>query len=229
MTMASYWADHSDKLITALTGHLTIVGWALLFSIVLASLVTVVIMPYRRASRVSVNLLGAVYSIPSLALFAILIPVFGIGRGTAIIVLTAYNQYLLVRNFLAGFDAVDPVLIEAADGMGMARWQTLLWVKLPIAFPAMMAGIRLAVISTINIATIAATINAGGLGTILFDGLRTQNTVKLLWGAVLSAGLVIAANLLLSGIQKLVERRFLQPKTKSPGRPARMDSQISLP
>lgn len=213
MTMGSYWEKDSDKLITALCQHLEILGWTLLFSLILASVITWLILPRRRTSRLSVNLLGAIYSIPSLALFAVLIPVFGIGMGTAIVVLTAYNQYLLVRNFVAGFDSVDPVLGEAAAGLGMTKWQVMYKVKLPLAFPAMIAGVRMAVISTINIATIAATINAGGLGTILFDGLRTQNTVKLLWGTVLAVGLVLVANLLLSGTQKLVERRF-HPKAR---------------
>jgi osmoprotectant transport system permease protein len=211
MTMGEYWARYSDRLISALIDHLEIVGWTLLFSIVLASVITVIIMPHDKVSRLSINMLGAVYSIPSLALFAVLIPVFGIGKGTAIIVLTAYNQFLLVRNFLAGFDHVDGVLKEAAQGMGMTAWQSLLRVKLPLAFPAILAGIRMAVISTINIATIAATINAGGLGMILFDGLRTRNTTKLLWGVLLSAGLAVIVNIALSIVQKLVERRF-QPK-----------------
>jgi len=211
MTMGEYWARYSDRLISALIDHLEIVGWTLLFSIVLASAITVIIMPHNKVSRLSVNMLGAVYSIPSLALFAVLIPVFGIGKGTAIVVLTAYNQFLLVRNFLAGFDQVDASLKEAAQGMGMTLWQSLLRVKLPLAFPAILAGVRMAVISTINIATIAATINAGGLGTILFDGLRTRNITKLLWGAVLSAGLAVFVNIALSIIQKSVERRF-QPK-----------------
>ena len=210
-TMADYWVRNSDKLISALIDHLEIVGWTLLFSIVLASLITVLIMPHSRVSRLSVNMLGAVYSIPSLALFAILIPVFGIGKGTAIVVLTAYNQFLLVRNFLAGFDQVDAALKEAAQGMGMTALQSLLRVKLPLAFPVILAGVRIAVISTINIAAIAATINAGGLGTILFDGLRTHNTTKLLWGVVLSAGLAVVVNIALSIVQKLAERRF-QPK-----------------
>jgi len=211
MTMAEYWLRYSDRLMSALVDHLVIVGWTLLFSIVIASVITVIIMPYRKVSRLSVNVLGAVYSIPSLALFAVLIPVFGIGKGTAIVVLTSYNQFLLVRNFLAGFDQVDEALKETAQGMGMTSWQSLLKVKLPLAFPAILAGVRLAVISTINIATIAATINAGGLGTILFDGMRTRNTTKLLWGVVLSAGLAIIVNIALSIVQKFAERRF-QPK-----------------
>jgi len=215
VSMSVYWDKHHDTLINALIEHLGLVGLTLLLSIILASVITILIMPYRKVSRLSVNMLGAVYSIPSLALFAVLIPVFGIGKGTAIFVLTVYNQFLLVRNFLTGFDQVDASLIEAATGMGMTKWQSLSQVKLPLAFPAIIAGIRLAAISTINIATIAATINAGGLGTVLFDGLRTRNTVKLLWGTVLSAALVIIANAMLSIVQRLVDRRY-KPNKSTP-------------
>ena len=206
--MINYLFQHHDRLLTALTEHLQIVGLALFYSIILASVITLLIMSRKTISQIVVTMLGAAYSIPSLALFAILIPVLGIGRNTAVVVLVLYNQFLLVRNFLAGFEAIDQALIEAATGMGMPPF-TLLWkIKLPLAFPVIMAGIHLAVISTIGIATIAATINAGGIGVILFDGLRTINMSKIMWGTILSAGLAIVANLLLNGIQYLVNRKF---------------------
>jgi len=209
--MINYLFQNYERLLTALMEHLQIVGLTLFYSIILASIITLLIMGRKMISQMVITTLGAAYSIPSLALFAILIPVLGIGKDTAIFVLVLYNQFLLVRNFLAGFEGIDSTLIEAAVGMGMPSF-TLLWkIKLPLAFPAIMAGIHLAVISTIGIAVIAATINAGGIGVILFDGLRTVNTVKILWGTVLSAGLAIAVNLLLSGIQWLVNRKF-EPK-----------------
>ena len=206
--MIDYLFQHHDRLLTALIQHLQIVGLTLFYSIILASVITLLIMRSKIISQIVVTTLGATYSIPSLALFAILIPVLGIGRNTAIVVLVLYNQFLLVRNFLAGFEAIDEALIEAATGMGMPSF-TLLWkIKLPLAFPVIMAGIHLAVISTIGIAVIAATINAGGLGVILFDGLRTINMIKIIWGTILSASLAIIVNLLLNGIQYLVNRKF---------------------
>jgi osmoprotectant transport system permease protein len=206
--MIAYWSANHGRLIDALLEHTRLVGFSLVASIAIASLITMLTMGNKRLSKATVNALGAVYSVPSLALFAILIPIMGIGERTAIFVLTAYNQFLLTRNFASGLDGVDSALIESAAGMGMTPMQILWRVKLPIAFPAILAGVRLASISTIGIATIAAAINAGGLGRILFDGLRTLNPVKIAWGTILSAGLAIAVNILLSAIQRLVERRF---------------------
>jgi osmoprotectant transport system permease protein len=162
----------------------------------------------EKASRVTVRIFGAVYAIPSLALFALLIPVTGLGLDTALLVLVVYNQFLLIRNFIAGLDSVDPLVVEAAVGMGMTRRGVLTKVRLPLAFPVMLAGIHLSVISTIGIATIAAVINAGGIGTILFDGLRTQSAVKIAWGTLLAAGLAIAANLILIAIERAVAKKY---------------------
>jgi osmoprotectant transport system permease protein len=155
-------------------------------------------------SKVLIHAFSVVYSIPSLALFAILIPVTGLGKVTAITVLVVYNQYLLLRNFIAGLNEVDSAIIEAATGMGMTNMQTLFKVRLPLSKKALFTGVRLAVVSTIGIATIAASINAGGLGSILFDGLRTMNVNKILWGSILSAGLAIGVNALLSKIEEVL-------------------------
>ncbi|MDR1775359.1 MAG: ABC transporter permease [Actinomycetes bacterium] len=206
--MLAYWVRYHEKLTTALLQHLRLLGIVLAISIVIAAVLTLLISSNRRLSNAVVGLFSALYSVPSLAFFALLIPITGIGLDTAVIVLVIYNQYLLVRNFLAGLDSVDPALIEAARGMGMTPVQILLRIKLPLAFPVIMAGIHLAVISTIGIGTIASVIDAGGLGVILFDGLRTQKIVKLLWGTVLSAGLAISANALLSGIEHLARKRL---------------------
>jgi osmoprotectant transport system permease protein len=172
-------------------------------SLVLASALTLLAdFGGKRLARLLLRFFSAVYAIPSLALFAILIPVLGIGFKTAVFVLVLYNQFLLLRNFLAGLDGVDPAIVEAATGLGMTHLQLLVKVKVPLAFPVLIAGVRLAVISTIGIGTIAAVINSGGIGSILFDGLRTANLVKIAWGAALSALLAILANAGLSALEK---------------------------
>jgi len=201
-----YFIKYHSKLEKALFEHLQIVTITLIISILLAATITVFIMKSNFASRLVINVFSVIYSIPSLALFAMLIPIMGIGKDTAIIVLVAYNQFLLIRNFLAGFHMVDKSIVEAAVGMGMSDWQLLRKIKLPLAMEAIIAGIHLAIISTIGIATIGATINAGGIGTILFDGLRTQNTAKILWGTILSAGLAFVANGLLNLVEKKMKK-----------------------
>ncbi len=103
---------------------------------------------------------------------------------SAIIVLVLYNQYLLIRNIVTGIVGIDPAVIESALAMGMSRFELAYKIQIPLAAPMIIAGIRLAVISTTSIATIASTINAGGLGDIIFDGLRTSNQYKIIWGGL---------------------------------------------
>lgn len=200
--MITYLVKYHDKLLNALVQHITIVLITLVLSVVLASVLTILAVYFQWLSRILIGFFSMIYSIPSLALFAILIPVTGLGRNTAIIVLVMYNQYLLLRNFIDGLNQVDGSVIEAATGMGMSRMQILIKVRIPLSLRPLFTGIHLAVVSTIGIATIAATINAGGLGSILLDGLRTLNMNKILWGSILSAGLAIAVNAGLSRLEK---------------------------
>ena len=202
--MMDYLARHPEKIITPLLQHIRLVAVTLLLSVALAALLTVLCQRSMRLSDALQHLFSMVYSIPSLALFALLIPVTGLGSTTAVLVLTLYNQYLLLGNFLTGLREVDPAAVEAARGIGMTELQILTRVQVPLAKRAIFAGIRLAVVSTIGIGTIAASINAGGLGTLLFDGLRTMNTAKILWGGLLSAGLAILVNALLKFAQERI-------------------------
>ena len=203
----SYWADHADKFGVALGQHFALVGTTLAWSLALAAAITLLIMRSTRVEHIALQVMGAIYSIPSLALFSLLIPATGLGFTTAVIVMVAYNQFLLVRNIVEGLNGVDRDVVEAATGMGMSAWQVLTRIKLPLAAPMIFAGIRLAVISTIGIATIAATINAGGLGTILFSGLRTMNSYKILGGTLLCALVAFVANELLKIIETLLKKR----------------------
>lgn len=205
--MIEYFIKYHAKLTKALLEHIQIVGLTLVISIVIAMAVTLLIKDSKRISRAVLQVCNVIYSIPSLALFAILIPLSGLGAKTAVIVLVAYNQYILVRGFTEGLAMVDKAVLEAALGMGMSRWQIFARVQFPLALDSMVASIQIAIISTIGIATIGATIGAGGLGSILFDGMRTQNTVKILWGTILSVFLVLAANAILNyAVKKINER-----------------------
>lgn len=202
--MFAYFADHSDQLMSAFREHLGIVFSVLLISIILAAVICWFLLRSERATNIVVNIFSEVYSIPSLALFALLIPLLGLGNKTAIPVLVLYNQYLLIRNFMTGMQNVDKSILEAGTGMGMSKWQLVTRVQLPLAMPSIVAGIRLAIISTTGIATIAATINAGGLGKILLSGLRTMNTYKIIWGTILCVLIALLADTVL----RLIEKRI---------------------
>ncbi len=195
---------YHDKLINALFEHVEMVIITLLFSLVVASFLTILATYSKFLSMFFMYATSIIYSVPSLALFALLIPLTGLGQQTAIIVLVIYNQYLLLRNFITGLNEVNPAITEAATGIGMTTMQLLFKIKVPLAKKSIFTGIRISVVSTIGIATIAATINAGGLGSILFDGLRTLNVVKIVWGSLLAAGLAVGANSLLSLVEKRI-------------------------
>lgn len=201
--MIEYLIKHYDDLLIALLEHLQLVAITMVFSLAIAAILTLASIYWPRLGEILIQIFSVLYSVPSLALFAILIPVTGLGTTTAVIVLTGYNQYLLLRNFLTGLFEVDPAVTEAAMGIGMSTMQILIKIRIPLAKRALITGIQLAVISTIGIGTIAAMINAGGLGTILFDGLRTLNVNKIIWGSILSAGLALGIN----GIFKIIEKK----------------------
>ena len=210
-----YGHTHHERLLTALSQHFTLVLTTLLLSIVLAALITAALYKRPKVGEYVQASLSALYSVPSLALFALCIPLLGIGRSTAIVVLTAYNQFLLVRNFTAGLAEVDRGVIEAAQSLGFNRLQAFAYVQLPLAAPVFIAGIRLAAISTISIATIASLIDAGGLGTLIFDGLRMRNLVLLLWATLLAAVLALSANAALTWLERSFPHIRNKEKTNS--------------
>ncbi len=200
--MISYLINSYNKLLTALFQHIAIVVVTMLIAVCIAGIITLLMQNKKALPGMVITVLSVFYSIPSLALFALLIPFTGLGRTTAVIVLVVYAQYILVRNFSMGLNEVDKGILEAAKGMGMSETEIFRKVQFPLAAGSFVAGIKLATTSTIGIATIAASINAGGLGTILFDGLRTLNIVKIFWGTILTVALCIPVNIGLNIVQK---------------------------
>lgn len=202
--MIEYGMNYYDKLAQALAEHIWIVLMAMIISLAIAAAFTVLCSLSRMAAGLLLPVFSVIYSVPSLAMLALFIPITGLGTTTAIVVLVIYNQYLMLRNFVSGLEAVDQSVTEAAVGMGMTPMQVLIRVRLPLAKKSLIAGIRISLIATTGIATIAASVNAGGLGVLLFDGLRTMNVAKILWGSILSAALA----LVLDGILLAAEKRF---------------------
>lgn len=147
-------------------------------------------------------LLHILYTIPSLAFFAILIPLTGLGTRTAIIVLAVYSLFFLVHSFLEGMADINPQLVEAGKAVGYSSWQLFRKIQLPLCMPTIVSGIRLAAISTVGIACIAYTVAAGGIGALLFEGMRQLSYVKILWGAILAVVLSTTINLILQQLEK---------------------------
>jgi osmoprotectant transport system permease protein len=200
-------ADHLDDVVEKLGQHLTllflpmIAGFAI--SLVLA------ILALRRPGTVGpvTVVTGLLYTIPSLAAFAVLRPIFGLSLWTAVIPLATYTLLILYRNIVAGFRSVPPEIHEAALGMGYTPRSRLLRVELPLAVPLIMAGVRLAAVTTIGLVTVASVIGAdkfGGFGQFITEGLQTNFSTKIYLGAVLSVVLAFVVD----GSLVLLERHM---------------------
>ena len=206
--MIAYFQRYHHMLLSAFAEHLVLVLTVLLISAVLASLICYLLLLTGKGTHAVVQICSVIYSIPSLALFSLMIPVTGLGRKTAIIVLVADNQYLLIRNFMTGLEGVDPKILEAGTGMGMSRMQLITRVQLPLAMPSILAGLRLAIIATTSMGTIAATINAGGLGEVLLTGLGSRNLLKIGWGMILSIIIALSADISLRAAESRLQKKL---------------------
>ncbi len=163
----------------------------------------------ERAGRVALRIIDSIQTIPSLALFGFLIPVpliGGIGMRTAIVALILYSLLPIVRNTLTGIRGVDPIVVDAGVAMGFTPRQLLREVELPLAMPTIVAGIRIATVVGIGVATIAAAIGGGGLGTLIFRGVSMVDSRLILAGALPAAALALVADVVLS----FVERRLIK-------------------
>jgi osmoprotectant transport system permease protein len=164
---------------------------------------------------------GFLYTIPSLALFALLIPITGLSYVTVEIALVGYTLLILIRNVVAGLAGVPEDVKDAARGMGLSARQVLWQVEVPLALPAIVAGIRVATVSTIGLVTVGGWIGRGGLGEFIFEGLATFFNTELLLGAVLTVALALAADLLVLRSQRILApwyRRKVEP-IRVPPRP----------
>ena len=198
-----YLFDHWSEVLALTREHLVLSGLSILLALLLAIPLGILITAVPRLRFTMIAILGAIYTIPSLAFLAFLIPSLGLGRNPAVIVLAAYAQLALVRNVQAGLAGVDPNVLEAARGSGMTPWQALIRVRLPLALPVLIAGLRIATVTTISLATITAWIDAGGLGTLLFDGIAFNRPSMILAGTVAITALALSADLLLRVAERL--------------------------
>ena len=199
----SYLVGHLDRIGVLLGEHVVIVALSLGAALVIALPLGIVAARNARAGGAILAVTGAVYTIPSLALLALLVAALGLGRLTAVVALVAYAQMILIRGIVAGLRGVDPALVDAARGLGLTPRQTLLRVEFPAALPVVLGGVRVATVSLVALATVAAWINAGGLGVLLFEGIGTNNPQKIFAGALAAAALAIAADLALRAAERV--------------------------
>jgi len=198
-----YLQTRKSELLDAFVQHIELTVESVLIGTAVAIPLAIIA---RRLHVISLVLGSAtvIYTIPSVALFSFFIPFTGVSSTTVVIGLVLYSLTILVRNVLAGLDAVDDDVKEAARGMGFGATRLLLTVELPLAVPALMAGIRIATVSTVALTTVGGIIGSGGLGNLIFDGLSTTFKSQVLTASVLCVALAIAADLVLQGATRLL-------------------------
>jgi osmoprotectant transport system permease protein len=195
--------DNLDEIWRRLLEHLGMTVTAVVIGFVLAFALALLVRRRRAATAAVIGTAGILYAIPSLALFAFLIPFTGLGFVTAEIALVSYTLLILVRNILLGLDSVPPEVVEAANGMGYTPTQLLWRVELPIALPIIVAGVRIATVTTIGLVTVTSLIGQGGLGyLIVVAGLDAFFPTAIWVGAILSVALAVLADALLLGAQR---------------------------
>jgi osmoprotectant transport system permease protein len=183
-----------DNIGIALWEHIVLVAISITIAFAISLALGIWASRRPRVYAVVVGIAALLYTVPSLALFAMLIPLLGLGAKPAITGLVAYSILILVRNIATGLREVPADVVDAATGMGFNRAQRLWRVELPLALPVIVAGLRIAIVTQIGVATIAAYINAGGLGALIFSGINTRFPEKIVVGAVVASLLAIAAD-----------------------------------
>ncbi len=198
---ANYDLSDPASIPNLLIQHLTIVGIAMLISILIAIPLGILAARYKWLYPPVISIAGVMYTIPALALIAFLVPVTGLTIGTIIIPLILYAQIALIRNTAAAINGIDPLLIEVGRAMGMNGRQLLQRVTLPMALPVTIAGVRVAMVTTIGIASLASLAGTDSLGTLIFQGISNLQSDQVIAGAILISLLAIVADLLLLALQ----------------------------
>lgn len=203
IAMSNFFLIRYGSEILQRTGeHLLLVGIAIAVAIVISLPLGILITRHKALRQPILALANIFQTIPSLAMFGLLIPLVGIGAVPAIVALTLYSFLPIIRNTYTGIMSVDPAVREVGRGMGMTDWQLLTQVELPLAAGVILAGVRVATVIAVGIGTIAAAIGAGGLGTFIFRGIAVVNNDLILAGAVPAAAIALLADYAIGWLEK---------------------------
>jgi osmoprotectant transport system permease protein len=205
-----YVHDNSAELENALQQHITLTVEAVIIAMLIAFPLALLAFRFRWLATPVLGLTGVLYTIPSLALFAFLYPLTGLKQRGVVLALVIYALLVLVRNTLAGLDSVPADVREAAQGMGYGRGRMLWKVELPVALPTIMAGLRVATVSTVALTTVGVIVGNGGLGQLIFQGFNSNYRAEILTASLLTVALGLALDLLLA-----VATRLLMPWSRS--------------
>lgn len=198
-----YFSTRSEELADATGQHIYITLASLALGIALSFPLAIAAYRWKPAQDFLLGASTAIYTVPSVALFSLLLPFTGLSATTVIIGLALYSLTVLVRNILAGLAAVPPAVIESATGMGFTSTRTMFRVQLPLAMPTIFAGLRVATVSTVALVTIGYLVGYGGLGNLINEGLQSNFRAQVLTASVLCVVLALLADLLVVGAERL--------------------------
>jgi osmoprotectant transport system permease protein len=207
--LAAFMWDSRDNIARWTAQHLALSGAALALGVLVAVPLGLVLERHRRLAEPVIRIVGITQTIPSIALLAFMIPLLGIGTQPALAALWIYSIFPILRNTYSGVRDSDPEAVAAATALGMTDWQVLRLVRLPLATPVILAGVRTSGVLIVGTATLAAFIGAGGLGVPIVAGLQMADATRILAGALPAAALAVAADALLGAVERLVRPRGL--------------------
>lgn len=200
--MNQFLMEKGNELLTRTGEHIFISAVALALGVLFAVPIGILLTRTKKTASIIIGLTSALQTVPSLALLALMIPIFGVGQFPAIIALFIYSLLPILRNTYIGIKEVNPDLKDAAKGMGMTHSQSIFMVELPVAMPTIMAGIRLAAVYVIAWATLASYIGAGGLGDFIFSGLNLYRSDLIFAGTIPVACIALIADFILGVLEK---------------------------
>lgn len=209
------FTERADFFWNLLMEHIGISAAAIVIAVLLGGIAGILISEFQRSAKLTLGIVNFLYTIPSISMLGFLIPFSGVGNATAVIALTVYALLPMVRNTYTGLTNVEPAITEAAKGMGSTRVQILFRVRLPLALPVIMSGIRGMVTMTIALAGIASFIGAGGLGVAIYRGITTNNAAMTMAGSLLIAVLALAVDFLLGFVERRMKLRGRKAKEQN--------------
>ena len=213
MSFFQYIGENIDEIISLLIEHLELTFFAVLLAIIIGVPIGILISYVKKLDKPILGIASVIQAIPSMALLGFAIPFLGIGTTPAIVMVVLYSLLPIIKNTYTGISNIDSNMIESATGIGLTKWQILVKIQIPLALPVIMAGIRISAVTAVGLMTMAAFIGGGGLGYLVFSGIRTVNNYQILAGAIPACLLALAVDYIIGIIEKLVTPISLQKGT----------------
>ena len=210
MDFLEYIGNNIDQIISLLIEHIELTFLSVLLAIVIGVPIGILISYVKKINKPVLGVASVIQAIPSMALLGFAIPFLGIGTTPAIVMVVLYSLLPIIKNTYTGISNIDSNMIESATGIGLTKWQILVKIQIPLALPVIMAGIRISAVTAVGLMTMAAFIGGGGLGYLVFSGIRTVNNYQILAGAIPACLLALAVDYIIGIVEKLVTPISLQ-------------------